>query len=288
VTETTMRLMNQFFSATAVLALSLIVACGGGGGGSTPPPPAAVAPTISTQPTDQSVQAGATATFTVTAAGTAPLSYQWKKGGTAITGATSASYTTPATVVGDSGSSFTVTVTNSAGSITSSAAVLTVQAVAATLAYTDPTTGTYQLKKNTTLSTATHLVLDLVGPAATTGTGVTATFSADTTKVTWVNVAAADPAGTYVQNGTAFSLGTAPQILKGKVTGTSLQVAAAQKGTGTPVSLNAPLLRIALDLKASQPTGAVTFSADSTKCQIVDGTGTITGITVTVGTLTAQ
>lgn len=282
-----MRLMTKFLSATALLALGLIVACGGGGGGSTPPP-AVVAPTISTQPTDQSVQAGATATFTVTAAGTSPLSYQWKKGGTAIAGATSASYTTPATVVGDSGSSFTVTVTNSAGSVTSSAAVLTVQAVAATLAYTDPTTGTYQLKKNTTLSTAGHLVLDLVGPAAATGTGVTATFSADTTKVTWVNVAAADPAGTYVQNGTAFTLGAAPQILKGKVTGNNLQVAVAQKGTAGPVALNVPLLRIALDLKASQPTGAVTFSADSTKCQIVDGTGTITGITVTVGTLSAQ
>lgn len=279
--------MKQFLSATAFLGLTLLLACGGGGGGGTPPPPA-TAPAISTQPTDQSVQAGATATFTVTATGTAPLSYQWKKGGTAITGATSASYTTPATVVGDSGSSFTVTVTNSAGSVTSSAAVLTVTPVATGLAYTDPTTGTYQLKKNTTLSTAGHLVLDLVGPAATTGTGVTATFSADTTKVTWVNVAAADPASTFVQNGDAFTLGAAPQILKGKVTGNILQVTAAQKGTAAPAALNVPLLRIALDLKAAQGTGAITFTADSTKCQVVDGTGTIGAITVTVGTLTAQ
>lgn len=283
-----MRLMTKFLSATALLALGVIVACGGGGGGSTPPPPPSVAPAISTQPTDQSVQAGATATFTVTASGTAPLSYQWKKGGTAIAGATSASYTTPATVVGDSGSSFTVTVTNGAGSVTSSAAVLTVTPLATKLAYTDPTTGTYQLKKNGTLSTDGHLVLDLVGPAATTGTGVTATFSADTTKVTWVNVAAGDPASTFVQNGTAFTLGAAPQILKGKVTGNVLQVTAAQKGTAAPVALNVPLLRIALDLKAAQGTGAITFTADSTKCQVVDGTGTITGITVTVGTLAAQ
>jgi hypothetical protein len=279
--------MKQFLSATAFLGLTLLLACGGGGGGGTPPPPA-TAPAISTQPTDQSVQAGATATFTVTATGTAPLSYQWKKGGTAITGATLASYTTPATVVGDSGSSFTVTVTNSAGSVTSSAAVLTVTPVAAGLAYTDPTTGTYQLKKNTTLSTAGHLVLDLVGPAATTGTGVTATFSADTTKVTWVNVAAGDPASTFVQNGDAFTLGAAPQILKGKVAGNVLQVTAAQKGTAGPVALNVPLLRIALDLKAAQGTGAITFTADSTKCQVVDGTGTIGAITVTVGTLSAQ
>jgi hypothetical protein len=166
--------------------------------------------------------------------------------------------------------------------------VLTVTPVAAGLAYTDPTTGTYQLKKNTTLSTAGHLVLDLVGPAATTGTGVTATFSADTTKVTWVNVAAGDPASTFVQNGDAFTLGAAPQILKGKVAGNVLQVTAAQKGTAGPVALNVPLLRIALDLKAAQGTGAITFTADSTKCQVVDGTGTIGAITVTVGTLSAQ
>ena len=159
---------------------------------------------------------------------------------------------------------------------------------ATSLAYTDPTTGTYLLKKNATLSTATHMVLDLVGPAATTGTGVTATFSADTTKVTWVNVAPSDAANTFVQNGTAFNLGAAPQILKGKVIGDVLQITAAQKGFASPVSLNAPLLRIALDLKASQPTGAITFSADSTKCQVLDGAGTITAITVSVGTLTAQ
>lgn len=283
-----MTFLNKLLATTAFLALAALLACGGGGS-NPPPPPPPVAPSISTQPTDQSVLAGATATFSVTAAGTAPLSYQWKKGGTAITtGGTSSSYTTPATVVGDSGSSFTVTVTNAAGNLTSSAATLTVQPVGTTLAYTDPPTGTYKLLKNSTLSTPTHLVLDLVGPAATTGSGVTATFSADTTKVTWANVAAGDPANTLVQNGTAFTLGTAPQILKGKATGNVLQVTAAQKGTSSPVSLNAPLLRVALDLKASQPLGAVTLSADATKCQVLDGTGTFSTITVSVGTLTAQ
>ncbi|MDP1831210.1 MAG: hypothetical protein Q8K67_04050 [Geothrix sp.] len=159
---------------------------------------------------------------------------------------------------------------------------------ATTLAYTDPTTGTYLLKKNAALSTATHLVLDLVGPAATTGSGVSATFSADTLKVTWVNVASTDAANTFVQNGTAFNLGTAPQALKAKVAANVLQATAAQKGIGSPVALNAPLLRVALDLKASQPLGAITFSADSTKSQIIDGTGAISAITVTVGALNAQ
>ncbi len=49
----------------------------------------AVAPTITTQPASQTVTAGQTATFNVAATGTAPLSYQWKKNGTAISGATS-------------------------------------------------------------------------------------------------------------------------------------------------------------------------------------------------------
>src|SRR3989442_5037847 len=53
---------------------------------------ATVAPTITTPPANQTVAAGQTATFTVVAGGTAPLSYQWQKKGANITGATSASY----------------------------------------------------------------------------------------------------------------------------------------------------------------------------------------------------
>ncbi|PYT77503.1 MAG: hypothetical protein DMG40_23165, partial [Acidobacteria bacterium] len=92
---------------------------------------AAATPSITTQPANQTVTAGQTATFTVVAAGTAPLSYQWQKNGTAISGATSASYITPATTSADSGEQFVVVVSNSAGSMTSSAATLTVNAAAA-------------------------------------------------------------------------------------------------------------------------------------------------------------
>jgi len=88
--------------------------------------PAPVAPTITTPPANQTVTAGQTATFTVVAAGTAPLSYQWQKNGVNIAGATSASYTTPATVTSDSGSTFDVVVSNTVGTVTSSAATLTV------------------------------------------------------------------------------------------------------------------------------------------------------------------
>jgi hypothetical protein len=89
---------------------------------------ATVAPSITTQPASQTVTAGQTATFTVAATGTAPLSYQWKKSGVTISGATSSSYTTPATTSSDNGAQFTVVVSNSAGNATSNAATLTVNA----------------------------------------------------------------------------------------------------------------------------------------------------------------
>jgi hypothetical protein len=87
-----------------------------------------VAPSITAQPASQTVMAGQTATFSVTATGTGPLTYQWTKGGAAISGATLASYTTPATTTANTGSQFAVTVTNNQGNITSSAATLTVNA----------------------------------------------------------------------------------------------------------------------------------------------------------------
>jgi len=85
---------------------------------SAPPP---VVPTITTQPTSQTVTAGQTATFSVAATGTNPLSYRWNRNGVAISGATSSSYATAATTSSDNGAQFTVVVTNTAGSVTSSA-----------------------------------------------------------------------------------------------------------------------------------------------------------------------
>ncbi|MCU1240028.1 MAG: hypothetical protein JWO71_754 [Candidatus Acidoferrum typicum] len=89
---------------------------------------AGVAPSITAQPASKPVTAGQTATFSVAATGTAPLSYQWKKNNVAITGANSSSYTTTATTSSDNGAQFAVAISNSAGSVTSSAATLTVNA----------------------------------------------------------------------------------------------------------------------------------------------------------------
>ena len=89
---------------------------------------AGAAPSISTQPADRRVAAGQPATFTVVATGTQPLTYRWQRGGVDIPGATGASYTTAPTVPADDGATFRVIVSNSAGSVTSAAATLTVTA----------------------------------------------------------------------------------------------------------------------------------------------------------------
>jgi hypothetical protein len=116
--------MKTGFWLVLAAQLSLLPGCGGGGGGSGSA--AAVAPAITAQPTDQRAAVGTTATFTVAANGTAPLSYQWQKGTTAISGATASSYTTPATTLADDGATFQVVVSNSAGNAKSNGARLSV------------------------------------------------------------------------------------------------------------------------------------------------------------------
>jgi beta-galactosidase len=87
---------------------------------------AANAPTITTQPTNQTASVGAAATFAVAAGGTAPFTYQWLKNGVAIPGATSASYTTPVLAATDNGEQYSVTIGNAYGTVTSAVATLTV------------------------------------------------------------------------------------------------------------------------------------------------------------------
>jgi hypothetical protein len=116
--------------------VALLVACGGGGGGSSS---TSVAPSITAQPASESVGTGTSATLSVSATGTPAPTYQWQistDGGTtfsSINGATASVYTTPATAAADNGHKFRVVVTNSAGSITSSAVTLTVTATATSI-----------------------------------------------------------------------------------------------------------------------------------------------------------
>src|SRR5436190_4278250 len=111
-------------SIMSVLVVFSVAGCSGYGSGTVNG--GAIAPYINTQPANQTVYVGQTATFSVGAAGTPPLTYQWQKNGADIPGATSSSYTTPATTSADSGAMFRVVITNSAGSVTSNSATLTV------------------------------------------------------------------------------------------------------------------------------------------------------------------
>ncbi len=97
-------------------------------------------PVITVQPVTQTVTAGQTAAFSITASGTAPLAYQWQKNSADIAGATNSSYTTPATASADSGATYRCVVTNPAGSLTSQSALLCVSSAAPTIL----TNGTFE------------------------------------------------------------------------------------------------------------------------------------------------
>lgn len=93
-----------------------------------PGPSTGSAPSITSQPMSQTITAGQMATFSVSLSDSGVLSYQWKRNGADISGATSASYTTPVETVSDNLAQFIVVVSNSVGSVTSRAAALTVNA----------------------------------------------------------------------------------------------------------------------------------------------------------------
>ena len=85
-------------------------------------------PMITSLPATLTVTAGQPFNVSIAAAGTAPLHYQWKKNGMDLVGATSASYSNSAAITPDCGAVYSVVVSNSAGSVTNSAASLTVLA----------------------------------------------------------------------------------------------------------------------------------------------------------------
>jgi plastocyanin len=93
-----------------------------------------VAPAFTTQPASQTVTVGANVTFTAAASGSPTPTYQWQKGGANISSATSATLSLTNVQLADAGT-YTVVATNSAGSVTSNAAVLTVNALNTSSSY---------------------------------------------------------------------------------------------------------------------------------------------------------
>ena len=84
------------------------------------------APLITQHPASTTVPVGSPASFAVSASGTEPLSYQWQRNSVNISGATSSTYTLPASTAGDNGAQFRAVVTNAFGSATTNQATLTV------------------------------------------------------------------------------------------------------------------------------------------------------------------
>ena len=103
---------------------TLCTACGGSSGnGSAGNAPA---PAISVQPISQTVAIGSAVNFSVLASGDASVSFQWKRNGAEVSGATAASYSLSSAQVADTQSKWSVVVRNAAGSVTSAEATLKV------------------------------------------------------------------------------------------------------------------------------------------------------------------
>lgn len=132
----------------------------GTGGQGTPEPivfniaaGAATAPSIGTQPQAQTVRAGSRVTLTVAATASPDPSYQWRRDGVAITGASTATLTLASATANDAGD-YTVVVSNSAGTVTSTAASLSV--------YTpNPSARLANLSVRTALAAADTLIVGL-------------------------------------------------------------------------------------------------------------------------------
>lgn len=129
-------LMPRLALSALVGCAALVTGCKSNDPKLTSTPQTPIAPPISVQPLDQTLTSGQTATFGVVASGSGTVTYQWYKdstanggaGNTAITGATSSTYTTPAGAPADSGSTYSVVVTTSYGAVTSRSALFTVVA----------------------------------------------------------------------------------------------------------------------------------------------------------------
>jgi|GEM_PF-2032366 len=161
---------------------------------------------------------------------------------------------------------------------------------ATSIAYANPTgvpATSYYFNKNTALSTpGSHLVLELFGPATTvTGSGVVLTLNLDTAKATWANVSGGVP----VANGTVFANNAnGAVIVKGKISGGTLQVVVTERGVVSPKAFTGPLLQVALDLKPGQSLGSsISLTPDFAKSNVL--LGDLSSVPdLKVGTLLAQ
>jgi hypothetical protein len=181
-----------------------------------------VRPTITIQPANQTVSVGQTATFSVVASGTPSLSYQWQENSMNIPGATSSSYTTPATMAKDNGATFAVKVTNAAGSVTSASATLTVTGIgsSAITITTQPVSQSVTIGQTATFSvSATSGTLPLSYQWQKNGMNTAATTSTYTTPATTIHdggekftVVVSNTAGSVTSSPATLTVNPAPAV----------------------------------------------------------------------------
>lgn len=174
---------------------------------------------ISTQPANETVTAGQSATFTVAASGRGSISYQWYENGAPISGANSSSYTTPPTSSSDNGEKFDVVVRNRYGSVTSSTATLTVNAgmVAPSIA-TQPVSQTVTAGQTATFTVAANGTAPMTYQWQKSGVSIAgATASSYTTPATTTAdsgstfaVVVSNAAGSVTSNAATLTVNTAP------------------------------------------------------------------------------
>jgi hypothetical protein len=211
---------------------------------------AVTAPAFTTQPSSQTVAAGASVTFAASASGNPAPTYQWRKNGTAIAGATSSTYTIDAVGAADV-AVYTVVASNSAGTVVSGNATLLV---------------------NSPVQSSAQPAITTQPVSQTANAGGSVTFSV---------VATGTPAPTYVwrRNGVTFSGWTGSSLTLNALTtsdaGTYTVVAS--NAAGSVTSASATLTVNTLPVFTLQPAGkTVTAGANVTLTATVSGSPTPT------------
>src|SRR5258706_10157789 len=123
---------RALFAAALFTAAVFATGCSHHGSNSpTPVPTTPVAPQILVQPGGHSIPVATSVLFNFGVFGSGPFTYQWRRNGVDISGATGASYAVISAALTDDGARFSVLVANSVGSVTSNEAVLNVFAAPA-------------------------------------------------------------------------------------------------------------------------------------------------------------
>lgn len=196
---------NKGGKGSPVYAYNIEVSAGGGA--------TTVAPGFTAQPSGQTVTAGASISLTVTATGTPAPTLQWWKDGAPLAGATGATYAVASARPADAGT-YSVVATNSAGSLTSAAAQVVVNAATVNAA---PSFATQPANQTAMLGGRVSLVVAVSGtPAPTLQWLKDGTPIAGATASTYVIAAAgAGDAGVYTvvaRNAAGSATSTAAQL----------------------------------------------------------------------------